>query len=692
MGQQGELVDGRFRLIRAIGKGGMGRVWLAHDEELDRNVALKEILYGFADGEEERSRQLERFRREAKALARLSRHPGIVTVFDILSRIDPPVIVMEHVEGPSLRELLDGEGRLPVRRVAEIGLAVLESLAEAHRSGVVHRDLKPANILLSGQRVFIADFGIALISDATTMTRDGGAPVTLQYASPEQLQHARGDAASDIWSFGATLYEMVEGRPPFRGDTYATLIAAICGREPEQMRWAGDLEPLLLRLLVKEPDGRATVEEAAEALSAIVNGSVAGPEEAPGTRTPPSAPLFDQMTTRTSPVAAGRAGAPRPGVPDPVPAGRRVEAVVAEAVAAGTTVPPPAGPGIGTMPAAEPVAVAPDPPALIQGLPVGRLVPALLDLWNAGHRDTAHRSLVQAAKMLSAMDVMDAVQGLREGERPAMADDLLRYAGRHQPPAGLAALVTALRSAARDSDADELLTAAGSGRPANEIPLVVAALRSRLDLSSERYRSNPDHDADLVMWAVSMRQSPPRAAARVRQPEGGSSTYWFTVPERRQLVAEDLSPRVVTDLLPGTPYLAVGQRGQALIAQLYDGRRGLLWDTQRIQRLGDGSDRPANVPSSRAPQERRSASAKDGPSGGAQQVGQPDGGFSAFWFAVPEPRQLVAEDLSPRVEAELFPGAWYLAVGQHGQALIAQTEDGRRGLLWDTTRIQRGAI
>ncbi|MFJ8850035.1 protein kinase [Streptomyces sp. NPDC102437] len=686
MGQQGELIDGRFRLIRSIGKGGMGRVWLAHDEELDREVALKEILYGFADGEEERSCQVERFRREAKALARLSRHPGIVTVFDILSRIDPPAIVMEHVEGPSLRELLDDEGRLPVRRVAEIGLAVLDSLAEAHRHNVVHRDLKPANILLSGQRVFIADFGIALISDATTMTRDGGAPVTLQYASPEQLQSARGDAASDLWSLGATLYELVEGRPPFRGDTYATLIAAICGREPEQMRWAGDLAPLLLRLLVKEPDGRATVEEAAETLSAIVNGPVTGSQEVLGTRTPPSPTPFDQMTTRTGPVAAGRAGMPRPAAPDPLPTGRRVEAVVTEAVAAETTVPPPAGPG--TMSAAEPAAATPDPPVLIQGLPVARLVPALLDLWNSGHRDTAHRSLVQAAKMLSAMDVIETAQGLRKGERPPLATDLLRYAGRYQSPASLAALVTALRSAGRDSDADEVLKAAGSGRPAAEVPLVVAALRSRLNPIAGRHRMRPDHDADLVMGAVAERQIPLRAT-RVRQPDGEGSTYWFTVPEPRQLVAEDLSPRVVTDLLPGTPYLAVGHRGQALIAQLDDGRRGLLWDTKRVQRVGDGSDRAPSVPSSRAKEDRRGASATNSSSGDRQEVRQPESGFSAFWFAVPEPRQLVAEDLSPRVEAELLPGAWYLAVGQRGRALIAQTADGRRGLLWDTTRLQR---
>ncbi|MFF8712129.1 protein kinase [Streptomyces sp. NPDC015184] len=686
MGQQGELVDGRFRLIRAIGKGGMGRVWLARDEELDRDVALKEILYGFAADEEERSRQVQRFRREAKVLARLSKHPGIVTVFDIISRIDPPVIVMEHVEGPSLRKLLDDEGRLPVRRAAEIGLSVLESLTEAHRSEVVHRDLKPANILLSGRRVFIADFGIALMADATTMTRDGGAPVTLQYASPEQLQHARGDAASDLWSLGATLYEMVEGRPPFQGDTYATLIAAICGREPRQMRWAGDLEPLLLRLLVKDPDGRATAEEATEALAAIVDGPATGPEEAPGARTRPSPVPFDQMKTRTGPVAARRAGVPRPGPPGPVPAGRRVEAVVTEAGASGTTVPSPARPG--TVPSAEPVAADPAPAVPVQGLPVGRLVPALLDLWRSGNRDGAHRSLVQAAKTLSAMDVVETVQGLRAGGRPAMARDLLRYAGRHQPPAGLVALTTALRSAGRDKDADEVLAAAGSGRPAGEIPRVVATFRARPAQSPGRRGERPDRDANLVREAASGRRSPARAA-HVRRPDEEGSTYWFTVPEPRQLVAEDLSPRVVADLLPGMPYLALGQRGQALIVRTEDGRRGLLWDARNIQRVGDDADRAASAAPARGWTQRHAAPVKAGSPGGVQQVGQSDGEFSAYWFAVPESRQLVAEDLSPRVVAELLPGSWYLAVGQQGQALIAQTEDGRRGLLWDTTRIQR---
>ncbi|MFD4945699.1 protein kinase [Streptomyces sp. NPDC058409] len=596
MGQQGELVDGRFRLIRAIGKGGMGRVWLAHDEELDRNVALKEILYGFAVGEEERSRQVQRFRREARALARLSQHPGIVTVFDILSRIDPPVIVMEHVEGPSLKELLDDEGPLPVRRVAEIGLAVLAALTEAHRAKVVHRDLKPANILLSGQRVFIADFGIALMADATAMTGDGGAPVTLQYASPEQLQHARGDAASDLWSLGATLYEMVEGRPPFQGDTYATLIAAICGREPRPMQSAGDLSPVLLRLLVKDPAGRATAEEVTEALTAIVGSPAVDVAEPPGAPTPPppSQVPFDQLTTRTGHVAAGRVGPPRIGVPDievpavprdpghaePAPAGHRGQAMATEADKAGTAVPPPAahatGPG-------EPVAAARTPPVLIQGLPVSELVPALLDLWNSGNRDSVHRSLVHAAKMLSAMDVMEAAQGLRAGERPAMALDLLRYAGRHQSPAGLARLATALRFAERDADADVVLGAAGSGRPVGELSLVLSALRSRVEPGPRRHGAHPDRDADLIMRAMSARESPP-GGTRVRKSDGERSGYWFTVPETRQLVAEDLSPRVVADLSPGTWYLAVGQRGQALIAQVADGRCGLLWDTTRIQR------------------------------------------------------------------------------------------------------------
>lgn len=211
---------------------------------------------------------------EARAAARLN-HPGITTVYDVVEHDGAPVIVMEFVTGRSLAAVLRERTRLPVPRVAEIGIQVLDALAEAHAAGVVHRDLKPDNIMVTDRRAVITDFGIAAIADAaigaggpTGLTTTGGRLGTPAYASPEQWDGEPATAASDLWSFGATLYAAVEGHLPFHGADLWTLRQAVCESDPAPFRHAGALAPILTALLAKQPDARATLAAAAAELRA----------------------------------------------------------------------------------------------------------------------------------------------------------------------------------------------------------------------------------------------------------------------------------------------------------------------------------------------------------------------------------------------------------------------------------------
>ncbi|WP_199747925.1 protein kinase domain-containing protein [Actinomadura sp. WAC 06369] len=205
------VLAGRYRRLDRIGRGGMGSVWRAHDIDLDREVAVKELWVPEQVGEQERAVWYARMEREARAAARL-RHPGIVTVYDRVRGDDGrPWIVMELVRGRSLDRVLAEDGALPVQRVAEIGLAMLDALTAAHAKGVVHRDVKPANVLLEGERVLLTDFGIAAVEGDATLTRTGAILGTPAYMSPEQVEGGDVAPASDLWSLGATLYAAVGG-------------------------------------------------------------------------------------------------------------------------------------------------------------------------------------------------------------------------------------------------------------------------------------------------------------------------------------------------------------------------------------------------------------------------------------------------------------------------------------------------
>ncbi|MEU6549575.1 serine/threonine-protein kinase [Streptomyces sp. NPDC046915] len=269
----GRLVAGRYRLTERIGRGGMGTVWRAEDEVLARQVALKQLHAPPHLSDDELATRYERTRREARSAARVV-HPNVVVVHDVVDDDGRPCIVMEYVPGSTLGGLLKGGATLPHAEAARIGLGMTGALRAAHAAGVLHRDVKPGNVLLgTGDRIVLTDFGIALTDGSSTLTRTGEMVGSIDYMAPERIRGRKPGPASDLWSLGVTLYQAVEGRPPFRRDTAMETAYAIATDPPEPMRQAGPLEPLIGALLSKDPDGRPSAEDAERALKAAVAGA-----------------------------------------------------------------------------------------------------------------------------------------------------------------------------------------------------------------------------------------------------------------------------------------------------------------------------------------------------------------------------------------------------------------------------------
>lgn len=266
------MLAGRYRLVEPIGRGGMGKVWRAHDELLHRTVAVKELTAGLYVAQADRDVMHARTQKEARAAARIQ-HPAVVTVHDVLEHDDRPWIVMEYIDGPSLADAAKAAGRIEPREAARIGLHVLGALRAAHAVGVLHRDVKPGNVLLAKDgRVLLTDFGIAAIEGDSSITRTGEIVGSIDYLAPERVTGGTPGTASDLWSLGATLYTAVEARSPFRRTSPISSLQAVVNDEPPALRQAGALGPVITALLRKDPADRPSAVQAERMLLEAMEG------------------------------------------------------------------------------------------------------------------------------------------------------------------------------------------------------------------------------------------------------------------------------------------------------------------------------------------------------------------------------------------------------------------------------------
>ena len=229
----GELIAERYELEELVGTGGMSSVYRAHDRLLERNVAIKVLHEQFtADGD-----YVERFRREARAVAQLS-HPNIVTVIDRGEHDGRQFIVFEYVDGENVKALIEREGPLPEQEAIGLALQIARALGFAHDQGLVHRDVKPQNVLLNdGGQAKVTDFGIARSLDVQGgLTQTGTVMGTSDYIAPEQARGSRVDAQSDIYSLGTVLYELLTGEVPFSGDNFVAVAMQHINQPPPSVR------------------------------------------------------------------------------------------------------------------------------------------------------------------------------------------------------------------------------------------------------------------------------------------------------------------------------------------------------------------------------------------------------------------------------------------------------------------------
>jgi eukaryotic-like serine/threonine-protein kinase len=263
---------GRFEIIREIGKGAMGVVYLAHDPRIDRKIAIKMIAIPPGISSQEAREARHRFVREAQAAGKLT-HPNIITIYDVVEEADRSYIAMEYIDGDTLEAHTKPGALLPLEKVLAVIAQACSALDYAHQNKVIHRDIKPANLmLLKGNHLKITDFGLAKNPDAN-LTQDGVLIGTPNYMSPEQISGRPMDGRSDFFSLGVVLYELTTGERPFGGDTISTIIYRILYEEPRPPRILNEKLPpafdqILRRALAKDPDDRfQTGAQFADALS-----------------------------------------------------------------------------------------------------------------------------------------------------------------------------------------------------------------------------------------------------------------------------------------------------------------------------------------------------------------------------------------------------------------------------------------
>jgi hypothetical protein len=285
---QPQLIAGRYQVLRAIGRGGMGTVWLCRDEVLGREVAAKQI--GALPGES--ATQTKRAMREARSAAALN-HPNAVAVYDVVDHDGRPWLIMEYVEGQTLADEISRDGRLSPERVADIGAQLAGALARAHERGIVHRDIKPGNVLIDqAGRPKISDFGIARGHGDEQLTQVGFITGTPGYLSPELARGGDPLPSSDVWALGATLYTAVEGQAPYepRSNPIA-LLRAIAAERPRAMTHAGALAPAIDAMMDADPACRWDMATSSKRLGAMARTAAVMPRVLARTAVIPAPPL-----------------------------------------------------------------------------------------------------------------------------------------------------------------------------------------------------------------------------------------------------------------------------------------------------------------------------------------------------------------------------------------------------------------
>ncbi|MDX8054305.1 protein kinase [Lentzea sp. BCCO 10_0798] len=272
MEESSRLIGSRYQLKQKVGQGAMGVVWQAYDEQLHRVVAAKELLAldGLDDARVERAKV--RAMREARLAARLE-HPNAIRVYDVVEEDGRPWLIMEYLPSRSLAAVIAEQGTLPPREVARIGCYTAAALAAAHRHGIQHRDVKPGNVLIGDQEVKITDFGISRATGEDATATATGTVGTPAFFSPEVARGEDAGLPSDVFSLGATLYNAVEGGPPFgTADNNLVMLHRVASGSIMPPANAGPLlSPVLFRLLATDPARRPTMQEAVHLLAAVVN-------------------------------------------------------------------------------------------------------------------------------------------------------------------------------------------------------------------------------------------------------------------------------------------------------------------------------------------------------------------------------------------------------------------------------------
>lgn len=536
-------------------------MWRAHDERLDRLVAVKEIVFsaGDADG---RARAL----REARAVARL-RHRGVVQIYDVIEDDAGAFLIMELVDAPNLNVLIRHDGPMAPAAVAALGRHMLDALAAAHRAGIVHRDVKPSNVLMDGAVPLLTDFGIAHLRDEPTVTATGVVMGTPAYIAPE---HARGDAIGptvDLYGLGATLYYAVEGTPPFGGNGSLPTLLAVVHEAPRPTRLAGPLDGLLDDLLAKDPDQRpdiAMIRERLHEIAAAANGSPAGAVVPPADVDHIDAPVTaiaggpadgdiplvtaaDEPTPDADPATAITDQALTPVAPD-VPAGDSA-APAGDVPASAEEEPGPDDP----TPADHPAASRGDPPASRDSSPAspeGRTTPTDPRASTGPGRRTVATLVIAivalAALGLTAFDDEDGAAAVpvvgatasadAAGPRPTAAPGTAADTG---ADASTPAPSDAPPSTATAPDSSELPTATPTAPSDGVLPpydVAVPADWQTVQPADAPYRARYPSD-----WSVV-----PRAQRRIDLREDGTGTYlrleWVQASRDPVSAWEELEP------------------------------------------------------------------------------------------------------------------------------------------------------